>query len=48
VCEILLESNNPARLIRIAKEVVRQKFLNNPDFLGAIADLLIDENCVDF
>ena len=47
VCETLLELNGPARPIRIEEEV-RQEFLDNPDFLGAIADLLIDENCVDF
>jgi len=47
VCETLLELNGPARRIRIEEEV-RQEFLDNPDFLGAIADLLIDENCVDF
>jgi len=47
VCETLLELNDPARRIRIDEEV-RQEFLDNPDFLGAIADLLIDENCVDF
>ena len=47
VCETLLELNDLARRIRIEKEV-RQEFLDNPDFLGAIADLLIDENCVGF
>ena len=47
VCETLLELNDPARRIRI-EEDVRQEFLDDPDFLGAIADILIDENCVDF
>ena len=47
VCETLLELNDPARRIRIEEEV-RQEFLDDPDFLGAIADILIDENCVDF
>ena len=47
VCGTPLELNDPARRIRIEKEV-RQEFLDNPDFLDAIADLLIDENCVDF
>jgi len=47
VCETLLELNGPARPIRIEEEV-RQEFLENPNFLGAIANLLIDENCVDF
>ena len=47
VCETLLELNDPARRIRIEEEV-RQEFLDNPDFLGAIAELLTDENYVDF
>jgi hypothetical protein len=47
VCETLLESNGPARRISIEEEV-RQEFLDNPDFLGAIAELLTDENYVDF
>ena len=48
VCKTLSESNDPARRIRIEEEVQQQEFLEHPDFLGAIADLLIDENCVDF
>lgn len=47
VCVTLLELHGPARRIRIEEEV-RQEFLDDPDFLGAIADILIDENCVDF
>jgi len=47
VCDTLLELNDPARRIRIEEEVW-QEFLENPDFLDAIADLLIEENYVDF
>ena len=47
VCGTPLELNDPAWRIRI-EERVWQEFLEHPDFLGAIADLLIDENCLDF